>query len=195
MAKAFRDTFRPQLPVIYFNMRTNQPVPPIASHVENEIPIEQERSETDDQTVETKPILIPAQMDECDIAALNELILTEDMGDENDIDPGEEIDPLSTTTDEQLSSTHEEQVKATEKIDDDIEMTYIVGQILLPTVQSQPLAVKDSDELSGRMPYQGILDHRDVSIEKKYSFVMFLTFFYSLDRNRTSIFGGSWNSH
>lgn len=157
-------------------MRTNQPVPPIAPQIENEMPNDQESGE-DDHALETKPILIPAQMDDSDMEALDELILVENVAGEdatvnlNSIvdnnSPGEVSDHVSSTSGEQLSETNEEQVKTTVEIDEDIEMTYIADQVLLPTVQTTPMVVKRSDELSGKMPFMAILDRQDVSVERK----------------------------
>lgn len=48
MAKAFRDTFRLNLPVAYSTMRSNQPVPPTAPlvrEVPNEMNHEEEQNE------------------------------------------------------------------------------------------------------------------------------------------------------
>lgn len=215
LAKNFRDKFRPQLPVTYFDTQTNQPVPPVSPQEANEI--EGEGNDCDNHAGETKPILMPIEMDESDVEAINELILAENTDGESvvsDLDNSvdhdgtrEQHDPLSTTIQEQSSSNSNGQVTMTEVIDDDIEMTYVEGQILLPTVQSTPMVVKGNDELSGRMPYQAILDRRDVSMKKELShcahvqcsMLTFLwstnDFFYSLERDRASIFGASWERY
>lgn len=167
-AKAFRDTFRPTVPVAYSDMRSNQPVPPIVLQVANEAPIEEERNEN--VVEEAKPILVAAQLDECDIDALNELFTGENLAaNSNDDDEQNDLSnaPIS---DEQLSSTNKE--KVTEIIDDDIEMTYDEGQLFLPSVKSTPMVLKNrADELSGRMPYQAILDYQDVSANNTNYFV------------------------
>lgn len=154
-------------------------MPPVSPQEEYEF--EGEGNECDNFTdaVETKPILMPIEMDESDLEALNELISVETLAGENlttNIDDGggisendacEQDDPLSTAIGKQSSSNNNEQVATTEAIDDDLEITYIPGQILLPKVQSTPMVVKGNNELSGRMPYEAILDRRDVSMKNK----------------------------
>lgn len=73
----------------------------------------------------------------------------------------------STTNDDSSSPTNKTEVKKTEIIDDDIEITYVVGQVLLPSVESTPMIPKNNDLLSGSMPYQAILDRKDVSVLKR----------------------------
>lgn len=68
---------------------------------------------------------------------------------------------------ESASSTIETPVKITEIIDDDIEITFVKGQVLLPAIQSTPMIPKLNDVLSGNMPYQAILDRLNVSIAKR----------------------------
>lgn len=67
MAKAYRDTFRPILPVGYSTMRGNQPVPPtipLVREVANETDDEKDRNENaaDKNANDAKPILVAAQM-------------------------------------------------------------------------------------------------------------------------------------
>lgn len=240
MAKAYRDTFRPILPVGYSTMRGNQPVPPtipLVREVANETDNEEDRNENaaDKNAIDAKPILVAAQMDPDDIIAINDLIAGEIVVDlaenlegnlsagenealeistiPNDHDvnlPTEEGDALeldaahnnlseslaeangtadisgqliepnrlicaernnsrepSTTNDDLSNPTNKTEVKKTEIIDDDIEITYVVGQVLLPSVESTPMIPKNNDVLSGNMPYQAILDRKDVSVLKR----------------------------
>lgn len=98
-AKAFRGTLRPNLPVAYSNMRTNQPIPPttLARNDEN----------VDENAVEAEPILVAVRLHENDIGTINELILNENIAGEDVIDldssieenlPDQTGDPLSHTT-------------------------------------------------------------------------------------------------
>lgn len=54
--------------------------------------------------------------------------------------------------------------KVTVKINEDIEITYTLGQTVLPRIKSTPMIPKINDVLSGNMPFQAILDHKDVRI-------------------------------
>lgn len=57
--------------------------------------------------------------------------------------------------------------QVTETIDEEVEMTFTVGQKFLPSVQTTPMIPKANDTLTGNMPYQAILNHQDVSIYGK----------------------------
>lgn len=191
-AKAFRGTLRPNLPVAYSNMRTNQPIPP-TTLAQNE--------HVDENAVEAKPILVAVQLDENDIEAINELISNENIAAEDVIDldssieenfPDQTGEPLSQTDD-----SHNEQ-QLTETIGE-IEMTYIAGQLPMPTVRSTPMVPKRMDELSGKMPYQAILDRSDVRMKKKKYSVVFccvnvqtIHFFDRIERSGTTLCGASW---
>lgn len=170
-------------------MRSNQPVPPTVPvrDLGNETNIEEESDETDneeehsenvDDATEAKPILIAVQMDANDVLAIIDLIADENVVDlEGNLTAEEnnEIDQSAITNDnheqsaanndsEPPSTTNKKEVKKTEIIDDDIEITYVEGQVLLPSVESTPMVPKTNDILSGNMPYQAILDRQDVSI-------------------------------
>lgn len=107
-----------------------------------------------------------SNLEQSDVDAMNELIFAETLGGDNMIDLDESIgnnsgnlnqssaliDPLSLETIEKI------------RIDDDLEMSFIPGQLVMPKVQSAPMVPKRNDELSGRFPYQAILDHNNVSI-------------------------------
>lgn len=147
------------MPVDYSGVPGNQPIPPLP----NEEPTEQD---TNANAVETKPILMQSNLEQSDVDAMNELIFAETLGGDNMIDLDESIgnnsgnlnqssaliDPLSLETIEKI------------RIDDDLEMSFIPGQLVMPKVQSAPMVPKRNDELSGRFPYQAILDHNNVSI-------------------------------
>lgn len=284
-AKAFRDTFRPLLPVAYSNIRSNQPVPPTVPLVhesvednnddpeedehenvanendseenENDIVVDNNDAgpEEDEHEDATKPILIAAQMDAYDVIAMNDLIAGANMDDlaqnsEGNIDEQSDVDEQSekndptaknisldatndglseslvetngtgqenhaldedatandsgqsneingiigaeqenacapsTSNNDPSSLNNKKEVKKTEVIDDDgdeIEITYVEGQVFLPCVKSTPMLPKPNDLLSGNLPYQAILDRNDVSIVKRPIFCVYslLYLFYN----------------
>lgn len=252
-AKRYRDTFRPVLPVGYYEERNNnRPTPPNVpppraeqNDTENGnmrdnntpaaqivLPRHEERNETvnatalnvanigienganaanavehDDEIrnpenvstpnlefvnvgVDTKPVLLPVEMDEDDVMALNELIDAEDVA----IVENVSIDPLleneqgsadGTSGIEANVSANSEDIivdnaqmnnndgangveHVTEIIGEDIEITFPVGQMFKPSVHTIPMATKANDLLSGNMLYEAILDRNDVS-ETYYS--------------------------
>lgn len=86
----------------------------------------------------------------------------------------------STSNNDPSSSKNKKEVKKTEVIDDDgdeIEITYVEGQVFLPYVKSTPMLPKPNDLLSGNLPYQAILDGNNVSIVKRSIFCVYSLFY------------------
>lgn len=171
----------------------------------NEPNDEEERNENvhENSDTDSKPILVATEMDPDDVNAINDLnadvgavdltVHLDEDGDALELDAandnhsessseanGTGADNGDLSDNENNPGEHQIEVKKTEVLDDDIEITYVEGQVLLPTVESTPMIPKLNDVLSGNIPFQGILDRDDVSIVKRRKklvvFLLILTF-------------------
>lgn len=201
-AKKYCAVFRPQARVANNAKRAkNHPVPPNLLLPNVRYMVDGENSETNRDNgivdnlncvneaavanIENKPALLPVQMDENDVTAM-EALMNEERNDventENDDgetsvqnNGAENIDSsidLNTeirsnvpdfNDDSSNSSNADNELKITEAIGE-IEMTYFVGQKFQPKIVSTPMPMKVYDVLSGNMPYQGICDRNDVCL-------------------------------
>lgn len=182
----------------------------------NDLHVENAAAVTDN---ENKPALLPLQMDEDDVMAMNELfneaapgcsntgneyvpqsndadastqnnftdefdfiINSTQMTFETDIDEEKAAIPMVATeisnqsdqmndSHKNVSSSHnssqssntDEEIKVTEIVGD-IEVTYCVGQKIMPQIVFVPMPIKTYDVLSGNIPYRGICDRDDVRL-------------------------------
>lgn len=94
-AKHFRDQFRPLLPVDYFGLDVNQPIPA------NFVNVNADPVVASTNNLEAKPMLVMEEMDEHDAMAINELMVEENWivdGEQSDIET-EEIELAAQTDD------------------------------------------------------------------------------------------------